>query len=127
MAFLETAVGVRVPPPFNDLTKPASELKGLGGLANHPLPLVAPGRADEIRISTVIDSPEAVSLRSLRKLRNRCMHYLIPPTLTGLGEHLPMYGLVESTCPGHSFAIVNAELRLVLAAVSDALCSWKQE
>lgn len=78
-------------------------------------------------ISMVIDSPEAVNLRSLRKLRNRCMHYLIPPTLTGLGERLPMYGLVESTSPGFTYEIVNAELQLVLAALSDAMYSWKQK
>lgn len=83
-----------------------------------------PGMA---RISSVVDSPEAVNLRSLRKLRNRCMHYLIPPTLTGLGEHLPMYGLVESTSPGRSYEIINAELQLVLAALSDALYRWKQK
>lgn len=76
-------------------------------------------------ISSVIDSPEAVRLRSLRKLRNRCMHYLIPSTLTGLGEHLPMYGLVESTSPGLSYEIVNADLHLVLSALSDALHGWK--
>jgi len=80
-----------------------------------------------VRISSVIDSSEAVNLRSLRKLRNRCMHYLIPPTLSGLGEHLPLYGLVESTCPGQSFEIVDAEVQLVLAALSDALRSWKQK
>lgn len=79
------------------------------------------------RISRVIDSPEAVHLSSLRKLRNRCMHYLIPHTLTGLGERLPMYGLVESTSPGFTYEIVNAELQLVLAALSDALYSWKQK
>lgn len=78
------------------------------------------------RISSVIDSPQALNLRSLRKLRNRCMHYLIPPTLIGLGDHLPMYGLVESTSPGLSYEIVNAELQHVLAALSDALYSWKQ-
>jgi hypothetical protein len=90
----------------------------------YPQVAETPGMA---RISSIIDSPEAVNLRSLRKLRNRCMHYLIPPTLTGLGEHLPMYGLVESTSPGRSYEIVNAELQLVLAALSEALCNWKQK
>lgn len=54
------------------------------------------------------------------------MHYLMSPTLTGLGDHLPMYGLVESTSPGLNYEIVNAELQHVLAALSDALHSWKQ-
>lgn len=78
-------------------------------------------------VSGVLDSPEAVRLRSLRKLRNRCMHYLIPPNLTGLGEHLPMYGLVESTSPGLSYVSVNADLQLVLSALSGALYNWKQK
>lgn len=78
-------------------------------------------------ISGVLDSPEAIRIRSLRKLRNRCMHYLIPSNLTGLGQDLPMYGLVESTSPGLSYLGVNADLQFVLSALSDAFYNWKQE
>jgi hypothetical protein len=38
-----------------------------------------------------------------------------------------MYGLVESTSPGLTYAAVNADLQLVLSSLSDALHSWKQK
>jgi hypothetical protein len=79
------------------------------------------------RVSTVLDSAEAVRIRSLRKLRNRCMHYLIPPALTGLSEHLPMYGLVEATSPGLTYEIVLADLQHVLSSLSDVLYNWRQD
>ncbi|WP_133162849.1 hypothetical protein [Arthrobacter glacialis] len=75
-------------------------------------------------IGDALDSPESTRIGSLRPLRNRCMHYSIPGHLTGLGQSLPMYGLIESTSPGHSYASVNADLQVVLAALSDALCEW---
>jgi len=77
------------------------------------------------RVIAVLDSPESVRISSLRKLRNRCMHYLVPPTLKGLGEHLPMYGLVEATSPGLSYETVNNDLQHVLIALSDALYNWR--
>lgn len=55
------------------------------------------------------------------------MRYLIPSNLTGLGQDLPMYGLVESTSPGLSYLGVNADLQFVLSALSDAFYNWKQE
>jgi hypothetical protein len=53
------------------------------------------------------------------------LHYLVPPTLKGLGEHLPMYGLVEATSPGLSYEAVNNDLQHVLIALSDALYNWR--
>ncbi len=80
-----------------------------------------PGMAS---IIDVIDSPEALRLRSLRDLRNRCMHYGIPAKLTNLGRDLPVYGLVEATSPGLTFETVQSYLLDTLAALSDALRDW---
>jgi hypothetical protein len=78
-------------------------------------------------VSAVLSSPEAVRILSLRKLRNRCMHYLIPPTLTGLSEQLPMYGLVEATSPGLTYEMVLADLIHVLSSLSDVLYNWRKQ
>lgn len=78
-------------------------------------------------VSAVLGSPEARRILSLRKLRNRCMHYLIPPSLTGLGEHLPMYGLVEATSPDHTYDVVLADLQHVLSSLSDVLYNWRKK
>lgn len=81
-----------------------------------------PGMASVI---DVIDSPEALRLRSLRDLRNRCMHYGIPAKLTNLGKDLPVYGLVEATSPGLTFETVESYLLDTLASLSDALQDWR--
>lgn len=63
-------------------------------------------------------------LLSLRALRNRCMHYGVPGTVTGLAPDLPAYGLVEATVPGFGFEEVEravvATLRRVSAALTEA-------
>lgn len=76
------------------------------------------------KVINVLESSEATSIRRLRGLRNRCMHYGIPSNLTELDEFLPMYGLVEATSPGLTYESVNRDMVLVLSALSDALAGW---
>lgn len=77
------------------------------------------------RVIDVVDSPQAISIRSLRDLRNRCMHYGIPAKLSNLGLDLPVYGLVEATSSGLTYEVVQNDMLQTLADLSDALRDWQ--
>ncbi|PYY34457.1 hypothetical protein [Curtobacterium sp. MCPF17_046] len=77
-------------------------------------------------LEAVLNSSEAQLLASLRQLRNRSMHYGIPPKLSGMRLDRPGYGLVEATTDdAYSYREVDAATTLVLANLSNELASWR--
>jgi len=57
-------------------------------------------------------------------LRNRAMHYGVPPQLSGVSADAPMYGLVEAIT-GRTFAEVDAHLIAGSARLGEELASWR--
>ncbi len=78
-------------------------------------------------VDAVVHSPAARHIRSLRPLRNRSMHYGVPPTLNGLHVGRPAYGLVEATTDGtETFFEIETCTRAILEDLSEALRDWRQ-
>jgi hypothetical protein len=78
-------------------------------------------------LQRVIHSPASTHIKGLRQLRNRSMHYGIPPALNGLQVRRPAYGLVEATTGGaQTFLEVDASTQAVLRDLSDVLRDWRQ-
>lgn len=83
------------------------------------------GRRGAAAMQAVLDAPASRFLTSdaVRHLRNRCMHYGIPPHLTNLAPNAPAYGLVESTTD-FTYNVVNTQILDTLGALSAALTAW---
>ena len=74
-----------------------------------------------------LHAPASTRIRSYRQLRNRSMHYGIPPALSGLSSWKPAYGLVEATTGGsQTFPAVEEDTRAALTGLSEALRDWRQ-
>ena len=92
-------------------------------LDRFPPPSASRSRAG---LEAVLGSSEAQLLAGLRQLRNRSMHYGVPPKLNGVRVDRPGYGLVEATTGGvHSYSNVDTATRTVLANLADELHGWR--
>jgi hypothetical protein len=76
-------------------------------------------------VSGVLADDDSSWLLGQRALRNRAMHYGIPPTLNGVSNAAPMYGIVEATT-GRTYAEVNDKLLSAASRLTERLGEWRR-
>lgn len=76
-------------------------------------------------VDALLTDAATARLLSRRGLRNQCMHYGIPPSLTGLDASKTGLGLVEAIDRSDTFDAVAREVNDVLQRLSDVLAEWR--
>jgi hypothetical protein len=83
-----------------------------------------PGSSLPDQLLDVVQGEDVVWLAAQKSLRNRSMHYGVPPSLEGVSETTPMYGLVEATT-GRPFSEVSDTLVSAADQLGTALATWR--
>jgi hypothetical protein len=83
-----------------------------------------PGISIPDSVAQLLEKENLQWLARQTALRNRAMHYGVPPQLSGISADAPMYGLVEAIT-GRPFAEVDAHLIAGSARFAEELALWR--